>query len=88
MSDYPEHQKMKAITEQSQVIGEFLNWLFSSGAVLAHYPEQLDELMPRNMNIQNLLAAYFDINLEKIEIEKQQMINELRTLNNKGENNE
>jgi len=77
MSDYPEHQKMGAIKEQSQTIGEFLDWLFSKGVILAHYQGQLDELMPRDMNITNLLAAYFNIDLEKIEEERQQMIDEL-----------
>jgi hypothetical protein len=74
---YPEHQKMKAVKEQSQTIGEFLDWLFSKGTVLAHYQGRLDELMPRNMNIENLLATYFEIDLDKIEEEKQQMIDEL-----------
>lgn len=27
MSDYPEHDKLHAISEQSQVCGEFLEWL-------------------------------------------------------------
>jgi hypothetical protein len=29
MSDYPEHDKLRAIHEQSQAIGEFLDWLRS-----------------------------------------------------------
>lgn len=27
MSDYPEHEKMTAVQEQSQAVGEFLEWL-------------------------------------------------------------
>ena len=31
MSDYPEHKKLEAIQEQSQAIGEFLEWISDNG---------------------------------------------------------
>ena len=37
MSDYPEHDKLSAISDRSQAIGDFLEWLRSEkGAFLAH----------------------------------------------------
>lgn len=34
MSDYPEHDKLSKISDQSQAIGEFLNWLADVKEVL------------------------------------------------------
>lgn len=31
---YPEHQRLSAIADESQVIGEFLDWLPTIGVVL------------------------------------------------------
>lgn len=36
---YPEHEKMKAIKDKSQAIGEFLEWLDTEkNYEIAHYP--------------------------------------------------
>ena len=38
MTSYPEHEKMKAVKDKSQTIGEFLDWLKDTKKVfLAHY---------------------------------------------------
>lgn len=37
MSDYPEHDKRSKILDQSQAIGEFLDWLGSQGVHLVVY---------------------------------------------------
>ncbi len=40
MTSYPEHEKLKAISDQSQACGEFLEWLSSSQSVtLGKYEE-------------------------------------------------
>lgn len=38
MADYPEHDKLLAIQDQSQAIGEFVDWLSFKGIWLMHYP--------------------------------------------------
>ena len=46
MPEYPEHEKLMKISDKSQAIGEFLEWLgFEKGAVLHRWVEdEFDEL--------------------------------------------
>ncbi len=75
---YPEHEKLRAVSEQSQVIGEFLdNCCFT----LCEYSHELDEYCPVQYSIQEVLAKYFNIDLNKIEAEKRQMLETLRAAN-------
>jgi hypothetical protein len=43
MSDYPEHDKLSKIQEQTQAIGEFLEWLTSQGIHLMRWREDLTD---------------------------------------------
>lgn len=87
MSEYPEHEKLHAISDKSQIIGEFLEWLGNAyvggtSIVLARYHPSYDEvLQPCPYNTEELLASFFEINLDKIEEEKQEMLDELRAKN-------
>lgn len=85
MSDadkYPEHAKMAAVMEESQIIGYFLE---NSPYTLAEYRQfaEFDEpvLTPVVMSTERILAAYFQIDLDKIEAEKRQMLDEIRAAN-------
>jgi hypothetical protein len=117
MSDYPEHDKLTAIKDESQSIGEFIE---TSGYILAQYREAGDNgqppyvwrpwadkeeaptvndyadgrakhnpayeswgehLVPVGLPITQILAAYFDIDLRKIEDEKRTMLDQLRAAN-------
>lgn len=42
MSDYPEHDRLSTVKDQSQAIGEFLEWLAGEGIHLGHYQAILD----------------------------------------------
>lgn len=81
--DYPEHEKMCAIMEQSQTIGEFLDWLLGEkDIVLSQYLNPNSErLTPINPNTQDLLAEFFGIDLNKIEMEKREMLKTMREAN-------
>lgn len=77
MSTYPEHEKMKAVAEHSQEIGRFLDeFLPGEGITLAVVDG--DDWMPVRESITSLLAKFYDIDLTKIEKEKQQMLDEIR----------
>jgi len=78
---YPEHIKLKAISQFSQKIGEFVDWLSESQIQLCK-PEKYG-YSPVRTPIQKLLAEFFEIDLNRIEEEKQQMLEELRALNDK-----
>lgn len=74
---YPECEKMRAVHEKSQAIGEFLDWLSERGIVLASYYEEAG-LSPHRVNVEALLAEYFGIDLDKAEQEKRTILEELR----------
>lgn len=72
---YPEHTRQSAVLDQAQAIGQFLD---ESGYILAEY-QQIDGyseevLMPVVTPVQQILAAYFGIDLSKIETEKRAML--------------
>lgn len=84
MSRYPEHDKLAAVEEASQAIGEFLDFgLADQGLVLA---ERMQEehwvhgprLVGTSKSIQNILAAYFEIDQNRLEQEKRVMLDGLR----------
>lgn len=90
MVNYPEHEKLKAISDKSQEIGQFIDWLqYERGIVLAEhgvddnwtFGDGSNVLWPTNTPTIDLLADYFDIDLEKIENEKSQMLAEIRAAN-------
>lgn len=82
MKTYPEHEKLKNIQEQSQWLGEFMEWVQTQRMFLARYGES-DESYPLmvHKSITTLLAEYFNIDLIKIENEKRDMIEDCRSLN-------
>lgn len=117
MSNYPEHDKLSAVSDSSQAIGEFLDWLECGGldahlsdesgldghvgderygsVLLAFRPLVADahpgwtaphgarvrDLQPLGWGIEKLLAAYFQIDLGRIEEEKRKMIAKLDEMN-------
>lgn len=80
---YEEHEKMKLIKNESQILGEFLSWLKDErepNIILCEY-DTYDQCSECRKNIEQILAEYFKIDLNKIEKEKQQMIEGLRCVN-------
>jgi hypothetical protein len=94
-ASFPEHDKLKAVQEKSQIIGEFLDWLQNEQAVVltkAHQHSKFcredgervcgvekDALVPVISPIPRWLARYFDIDEEELESEKRRMLDELRS---------
>lgn len=80
-----ETEKLKRITETSQEIGEFLEWLRGTKKVVLakwvpHMGLDWDQLVPLldEGRTEALLAEYFTIDLSKIEKEKQTLLKEIR----------
>lgn len=91
MTSYPELDKLLAVKDESQKLGEFLDWL--KGKVVlcewvdnedddtnAYMPEILYPVYKYNgdYGTQRLLAEYFDIDLEKVEAERLEVIKSFR----------
>lgn len=72
---YPEHERMAAVAETSQAIGEFLEWLEEQGLVICE-PSAYATMpwQPARRQITDLLAAYYGLDLKKIEAEKRTML--------------
>lgn len=79
---YPECDKLAAVSEESQKIGAFLDWLRNEkGYVICEENKDCDsgqELAPIFSNIESLLAEYFDINLNRVEKERREILANLR----------
>lgn len=76
---YPEHEKLSAISELSQAIGEFLEWCQGKGWVLAEIPDEYDfTWFPISYSTNTLLARHFGIDLDRLEAEKKQMLDAIR----------
>jgi len=77
MKKYPECEKLAKVSKTSQKVGEFLDWLRGDKEfILCKYIEDDDDghdLVPVGCNIENLLAEYFEIDMDKVEKERRQM---------------
>ena len=72
MEKYPEHEKLAKIENQSRICGDFYFW-----AVDKRYISNRKRL--NFGNIEKVLAEFFEINRDKLEKEKQEMLNSLRS---------
>ena len=80
--DYPEHEKLAKVSDKSQVIGEFCEWLGEQGYCLAAYDDRYYSgrfLFNDGWDTQRRLAEFFDIDRGKLEAEKRQMLDEIRS---------
>lgn len=77
---YPEHEKLRAVCDQSQSQGEFIDWLSNKGIFLARYYGNHDA-GPIHEPVTSLLAEYHDIDTRKLEAEKRAMLDEIRRAN-------
>lgn len=91
---YPEHEKLQAVVDKSQAIGTFIEWLqdvkklhLAKWTDIEHEDIVTDEihivqeLCLEPLDINKTLAEYFEIDLNKLEQEKRDMLEELRKAN-------
>lgn len=94
MSKYPEHDKLQNVKNKSQWLGEFFEWLRNEKKInLFTYEDEVYSvpnggrlqnghedpvLVPFHTSTSNLLAEFLDIDLKKLEDEKDVMLAELR----------
>jgi len=69
----PECEKMSKIQQTSQKIGFFLEWL-QHKYVFAKWGKN-DRLYPEHISIERILAEYFEIDLDKVDKERQNILN-------------
>jgi hypothetical protein len=78
MSQYPEHDKLSAVADRTQAVGDFLEWISDRhGARLMAFFEGQGWGTPPGF-LQTWLAEWAGIDREKLEQEKRAMLDGLR----------
>ena len=95
MVETPECNKMLKVRENSQAIGEFIEWLrtekhYEITETITYtetrehlmsdktYEVTLERTVPIKQSIERLLAEYFDIDLDKVELERREILKDLQ----------
>jgi hypothetical protein len=81
----PELDKMSLIQDKSQAIGGFIEWLGERDPqlYLCECAKEEEGFFPVYPNIEKLLAEYFEIDLDKIEKERRELLDYVRQQNKK-----
>lgn len=79
----PECDKALAVQKESQKIEEFIEWLEKQNLCICEKSDSNDAFLDdfyyiTDKNTKQLLAEYFDIDLEKVEKEKWKILKQLR----------
>lgn len=78
--DTPECDKLLAVSAKSQDLGEFLDWfLHFKGMTPSIWVGS--ELRPLKIDINQVLAEYFEIDLNKVESERRAILDQLGSQN-------
>lgn len=77
MPEYPEHEKLQKVAELTQTCGEFLDYLEANGYSLCEVG-QYDRFYPTFTPKVELIARFFEIDRDKIEAEKREMLERIR----------
>jgi hypothetical protein len=81
---YPECDKLHMVKYDSQVIGEFLDWLQHERKPTLLLCDCLNKhsmystFQPSAITVEKLLAEYFGINLDRLEAEKLAILDQAR----------
>jgi hypothetical protein len=79
MTDYPEHDKLLKVRAKSQTCGEFLEWLQGKYSLCTFDERRFGGTWwPVTIDIPRLLADYFEIDLDKVDAEKKEMLVKLQ----------
>ncbi len=71
-TQFPQLARMQAVQEQSQAIGEFIDWLGQNGMAICTSEDGLrgDRFYPVMAPIEELLARHFGVDLQAAEKER------------------
>ena len=77
MSEYPEHDKLRAVKQEKQVVINFLEWLEENNKAVFELESGGGREGNRECTVRELLSSYFEIDEDKLENERQLMLVEL-----------
>ena len=74
-TQYPTLGRIKAVSKESQAIGEFLEWATANGFTLCEKTTWATvPWAPTLMTVEGLLARYYDIDLAAAELERRSIL--------------
>lgn len=77
----PECDKLAAVRDRSQVVGEFIEWLTGEKgielAIFGENEEGDEALLPFHFNRDGILAEFFDIDMNRVEKERRAILAQL-----------
>ncbi len=76
----PELDKMRAVKDKSQAIGEFIDWLRQDNCDICEMDDN-GHYLPIYQSIEKWLAEYFEIDLNKCEEERRAILDAIREQN-------
>lgn len=78
--EYPEHDKLRKIADESQALGEFIDvGIPQMGLVLCDARDENGRLWPTSKSVDSILSEYFGIDRYKLEAEKREMLEKIRS---------
>ena len=79
--EYPEHEKLTKIKDNSQLLAEFLEWALGKDyafcqriTVEGGTPYERTVYHPYSSSVDKILAEFYEIDLAELENEKRQML--------------
>lgn len=75
----PELDKVLAAKDESQPIGEFLEWLSEEGFTICEWDDDRERFVPHTRTIEERLGDYFKIDVAEAEAERMRIIEHLRS---------
>lgn len=81
---YPESEKLLKVLPISQAQGEFLEWLSNEEGITLCREDGCNEFTPVHDSFKELLARYHGIDMQKVEQEREVMLNSLRAASAAG----
>lgn len=84
---YPQHAALRLVKNDSQKLGQFLEWMSEQGWTICHLKKNAweEEYTPTYHSINKVLAAYFGIDEVALSNEKDAMVEELHRSNEGAE---
>ncbi len=75
--NYPEHDKLKAITAEKEIVQSFIDWLYDETDLDIFEWTKYDHF-PTQKSREQIMAEYFGIDLQKLSREKDQILDDWR----------
>lgn len=80
MSNYPELERLQSVQSESETCGDFLHWLMTKYSMFRKSDPRDNMYVSVGssdyINIESVLAEYFDIDMQQVELEKEMLLRE------------